>query len=126
MRAEHLDWTESLGLAHSVQPTDVGDVIQLLRSRAEALGNLKSNSEQLVTTREESGSSVIYTVPASPERIYVPTRLTGTIDTMACSLLDRSRVPALSSQNEPTADPSAITATSATIGPTIATMTISR
>jgi uncharacterized protein DUF3300 len=70
--SEHLDWTQSLGWAQSVQPTDVGNVIQLLRAKAETLGNLKSTSEQLVTTREEGGSRVIYIVPANPERIYVP------------------------------------------------------
>ena len=72
MLSEHLDWTESLGWAYSVQPADVGNVIQLLRSKAEAVGNLKSTTEQIVTTREEGGSKVIYIVPANPERIYVP------------------------------------------------------
>jgi hypothetical protein len=43
----------------------------LLRSKAETVGNLKSTTEQTVTTREEGGSRVIY-VPANPERIYVP------------------------------------------------------
>jgi Protein of unknown function (DUF3300) len=70
--SEHLDWTESLGWAYSVQPADVGNVIQLLRAKAESVGNLKSTSEQMVTTREEGGSRVIYIVPANPERIYVP------------------------------------------------------
>jgi hypothetical protein len=69
--SEHLDWTESLGWAYSVQPADLGNVIQLLRSKAETVGNLKSTTEQTVTTREEGGSRVIY-VPANPERIYVP------------------------------------------------------
>jgi uncharacterized protein DUF3300 len=72
MLSEHLDWTESLGWAQSIQPADVGKVIQLLRAKAENLGNLKSTTEQVITTREEGGSRVIYIVPANPERIYVP------------------------------------------------------
>jgi len=48
------------------------DHIQLLRAKAETLGNLKSTPEQTVTTRDEGGSRVIYVLPANPERIYVP------------------------------------------------------
>ena len=72
MLAEHLDWTESLGWAFSVQDTDVAAVIQMLRAKAESAGNLKSTPEQAVTTREEGGSRVIYIAPTNPERIYVP------------------------------------------------------
>ena len=72
MLAEHLDWTESLGWAFSVQDADVAAVIQMLRAKAESAGNLKSTPEQAVTTREEGGSRVIYIAPTNPERIYVP------------------------------------------------------
>ena len=72
MLAEHLDWTESLGWAFSVQDADVAAVIQMLRAKAESAGNLKSTPEQVVTTREEGGSRVIYIAPTNPERIYVP------------------------------------------------------
>ena len=41
MLSEHLDWTKSLGWAYSVQPTDVGTAIQMLRAKAETLGNLQ-------------------------------------------------------------------------------------
>ena len=58
MLSEHLDWTESLGWAHSVQPADVGATIQLLRAKAAEVGNLQSTQEQVVTTREEGGSRV--------------------------------------------------------------------
>jgi len=70
--ANHLDWTESLGIAVAAQTSDVTTAIQLLRAKAETLGNLKSTSEQIVTTRDEGGSRVIYVLPANPERIYVP------------------------------------------------------
>ena len=44
----------------------------MLRAKAESAGNLKSTPEQVVTTREEGGSRVIYIAPTNPERIYVP------------------------------------------------------
>ena len=72
MLADHPDWTDSLGWAFSVQDADVAAVIQMLRARAETAGNLKSTPEQVVTTREEGGSRVIYIAPTNPERIYVP------------------------------------------------------
>ena len=72
MLSDHLDWTESLGTAFSSQPEDVANVIQMLRAKAESVGNLKSTPEQEVTSREEGGSRVIYIAPANPERIYVP------------------------------------------------------
>lgn len=72
MLADHLDWTQSLGMAFSLQSEEVGTVIQLLRAKAENLGNLKSTPEQVVTVREEGPARVIYIAPANPERIYVP------------------------------------------------------
>jgi hypothetical protein len=72
MLADHLDWTESLGTAVAAQTSDVTTAIQLLRAKAETLGNLKSTPEQIVTARDEGGSRVIYVLPADPERIYVP------------------------------------------------------
>jgi len=72
MLSDHLDWTESLGTAFSSQAEDVANVIQMLRAKAESVGNLKSTPEQVVTSREEGGSRVIYIAPANPERIYVP------------------------------------------------------
>jgi len=70
--ADHLDWTESLGIAVATQTSDVTTAIQLLRAKAEALGNLNSTPEQTVTARDEGGSRIIYVLPANPERIYVP------------------------------------------------------
>ena len=72
MLADHLDWTESLGVAVAAQASDVTTAVQLLRAKAEALGNLKSTPEQTVTASDEGGSRVIYVLPANPERIYVP------------------------------------------------------
>jgi hypothetical protein len=75
--ADHLDWTESLGIAVATQTSDVTAAIQLLRAKAETLGNLQSTPEQTVTTRDEGGSRVIYVLPANPERIYVPSTIQG-------------------------------------------------
>ena len=72
MLADHLDWTESLGMASALQPEDVATAIQMLRAQAEKVGNLKSTAEQVVTSRDEGGSRIIYIAPANPERIYVP------------------------------------------------------
>ena len=70
--AEHLDWSQSLGMAFSLQPADVTAAVQMLRAKAESVGNLKSTPEQVVTVQEDGGSRVIYIAPANPERIYVP------------------------------------------------------
>ena len=72
MLADHLDWTETLGMAFSAQAEDVAKVIQMLRAKAESAGNLQSTAEQVVTSRDEGGARVIYIAPANPERIYVP------------------------------------------------------
>ena len=42
MLSDHLDWTESLGTAFSSQAEDVANVIQMLRAKAESVGNLKT------------------------------------------------------------------------------------
>jgi hypothetical protein len=88
MLADHPDWTDSLGWAFSVQDADVAAVIQMLRARAESEGNLKSTPEQVVTTREEGGSRVIYIAPTNPERIYVPVYDSSVVfDTVATGAL---------------------------------------
>ena len=70
--AEHLDWSQSLGMAFSLQPADVTAAVQMLRAKAESVGNLRSTPEQVVTIQEDDGARVIYIAPANPERIYVP------------------------------------------------------
>lgn len=72
MLTDHIDWTQSLGMAFALQPDDVGTTIQMLRAKAEKTGNLQTTPQQVVRTREDSGSRVIYIEPATPERIYVP------------------------------------------------------
>ena len=59
MLADHLDWTESLGMASALQPEDVATAIQMLRAQAEKVGNLKSTAEQVVTSRDEGGENYL-------------------------------------------------------------------
>lgn len=70
---EKLDWTQKLGDAFLAQQQDVMDTVQVLRGKASANGNLKSNEQQTVKT-EAQGSETIYIVEsAKPEVVYVPT-----------------------------------------------------
>lgn len=79
MLADHLDWTESIGMAFSLQSEDVATTVQMMRAKAETAGNLKSTPQQTVTARDEGGSRVIYIAPANPERIYVPVYDSSTV-----------------------------------------------
>ncbi len=54
MMSADLDWTTDLGDAEVNQPQDVADVIQALRSKAEAAGNLKTTDQQTVERVEAS------------------------------------------------------------------------
>jgi uncharacterized membrane protein YgcG len=65
---KNLAWTSSLGDAYVNQQKDVTNAVQVLRQRAEKSGNLKSNSQETVTTQ---GSDIVI-APADPEVVYVP------------------------------------------------------
>jgi uncharacterized membrane protein YgcG len=70
---EKLDWTQKLGDAFLAQQKDVMATVQALRAKAQAAGNLKSSTQQVVKT-EQQGSQTIYIVESSnPDVIYVPT-----------------------------------------------------
>ncbi len=79
--SDNLEWTEALGFAFMAQPNDVSTAIQLLRAKAQKVGNLKSTPQQVVTTRPSEGRENIYITPANPERIYVPTYDSSTVFT---------------------------------------------
>jgi hypothetical protein len=66
---KNLSWTSLLGQSYMNQQQDVMDAVQVMRQRAEAAGNLKSNSQEKV---EKKGKTVIIE-PANPEVVYVPT-----------------------------------------------------
>ena len=74
MMNDKLDWTQKIGDAMIGQQKDVAESIQRLRAKAAAAGNLKSNSQQTVTTQAapSGGGSAIVIEPANPEVVYVP------------------------------------------------------
>ncbi len=57
--SDDLDWTTSLGDAIVNQPQDVANVIQLLRTKAQDAGTLKTTKEQVVTTQRQDGRDVV-------------------------------------------------------------------
>ena len=65
---QNLAWTSALGDANASQPQAVLNAIQAMRRRAQQAGNLKSTSQQTVTTE---GQTVVIQ-PANPEVVYVP------------------------------------------------------
>jgi len=65
---KNLSWTSSLGDAYYNQQQDVMDAVQVMRQKAQASGNLKSTTQQNVTTE---GSTVVIQ-PAEPDVVYVP------------------------------------------------------
>lgn len=69
MMAKQISWTRQLGRAYLSEQGPVLRAIQSLRQEAMNRGNLKSTSQQQVTT--SNGTIQIY--PADPSVIYVPT-----------------------------------------------------
>lgn len=66
---KNLSWTSSLGDAYTNQQQDLMNAVQVMRQRADAAGNLKTNSQQKI---KRQGSTIIIE-PAEPEVVYVPT-----------------------------------------------------
>ncbi|HEY9807401.1 MAG TPA: DUF3300 domain-containing protein, partial [Candidatus Obscuribacterales bacterium] len=65
----NLSWTSALGDAYFNQQQDVLDAIQVLRARAQAVGNLESTTQQTVANQ----GTTISIEPADPNVCYVPT-----------------------------------------------------
>jgi hypothetical protein len=63
-----LDWTSALGEAVVADQGAVLDAVQAFRRKAQAAGNLKTDTKQVVEVEKE----VIKIVPADPQVIYVP------------------------------------------------------
>jgi len=68
MMSGDLDWTSALGEAVVADQGRVLDAIQAFRRKAQAAGNLKSDTKQTVVVEKE----VVTIVPADPQVIYVP------------------------------------------------------
>lgn len=87
MLNEKIDMTTKLGDAFLAQQKDVLNAVQVLRSKAQTAGNLKSSKEQVVNIAAEEETSttqsyyqegseapnIITIEPATPDVIYVPT-----------------------------------------------------
>jgi len=65
-----LEWTHRLGDAYLVQPAELMQAVQALRSNARRAGHLQSGTQMVVSTDPLSN---IIIMPANPEVIYVPT-----------------------------------------------------
>jgi hypothetical protein len=68
MMTEHIEWTESLGLAFATQQAQVMSRVQALRQLALKSGRIKNVKH--VTVREQAGAIEI--ASAEPDRVYVP------------------------------------------------------
>jgi hypothetical protein len=68
MMNEMPDWTQRLGDAFLANQQQVMDTVQMLRSRAQAAGNLRNTSQQ--TVMDQGG--IIDIEPAQPQYVYVP------------------------------------------------------
>lgn len=66
--AQNLQWTTDLGNAYYNQPQDVMQTVQVMRSRAQAAGNLETTPQEVVTEDESN----IEIAPPTPEVVYVP------------------------------------------------------
>jgi hypothetical protein len=65
---KNLSWTSSLGDAYVNQQKDVMDAVQVMRGRAQSSGNLKSTSQEKVTSQGQT----IVIEPTNPNVVYVP------------------------------------------------------
>ena len=66
---QNLRWTTELGNAYYNQPQDVLNVVQEMRQRAEAAGNLQNSAQESVT--DDRG--YIQVAPTNPQVMYLPT-----------------------------------------------------
>ena len=65
---KNLSWASSLGDAYFNQQGDVMDAVQVMRRRAQAAGDLKTTSQQNVSTQ----GSTIEVEPSDPQTVYRP------------------------------------------------------
>jgi len=76
MMNDKLSWTTQLGDVFLAQQKDVMNAVQVLREKAKAAGNLKSNDQQTVkveSTPTGTQSQTIIIEPTSTQVVYVPT-----------------------------------------------------
>ncbi len=73
--ADHVEWTESMGLAMQAQDDDVMDAVQRMRDQAINSGALISNEQQEVVSEDDE----VVITPTDPNIVYVPTYDTKTV-----------------------------------------------
>jgi hypothetical protein len=66
---QKIRWTIALGNAYYNQPQDVLDVIQVMRQRAQAAGNLRSTPQESMSYDQ----GYIQLAPVNPQVVYLPT-----------------------------------------------------
>ncbi|MET0352199.1 MAG: DUF3300 domain-containing protein, partial [Rhizobacter sp.] len=66
------DQVQKLGDAFLADPGRVMDRVQFLRKKAQDAGNLKTTTEQKVSTTTAESKQVIVIEPAQPQNVYVP------------------------------------------------------
>jgi len=69
---QNIGWTTQLGNAFLAQQADVMQAVQRMRAAAEAKGTLHSTPQEIVTTQNQGGQTVIDIEPANPDVWYVP------------------------------------------------------
>jgi hypothetical protein len=67
--AKNLSWTSALGEAYHTQSADLMSAVQVLRAKAQAVGNLKSGSQITVV---QQAPQVIVIQPTNPQVVYIP------------------------------------------------------
>jgi Protein of unknown function (DUF3300) len=65
---QNIRWTIALGNAYYNQPQDVLDVVQVMRQRAQAAGNLQSTPQEAVSYDQ----GYIQVAPVNPQVVYLP------------------------------------------------------
>jgi hypothetical protein len=71
MMCSQMDWTRQLGEAMRARPDAVVDLVQRLRLRALALGNLRSTLQQRVLSQPDPGGEIVSVRPVA-QYIYTP------------------------------------------------------
>ena len=71
MMCSQMDWTRQLGEAMRASPDTVVDVVQRLRRRAVALGNLRSTLQQRVASEPDAAGEIVSVRPVA-QYIYTP------------------------------------------------------
>lgn len=73
--ADHVEWTEAMGLAMQAQDDDVMDAVQRMRDQAINSGALISNEQQEIVSKDDE----VVITPTDPNVVYVPTYDTKTV-----------------------------------------------